>query len=298
MSPLVHQLGHVSLDVANLEIAVRDAENISGVRVVEKSTEYVLLSSNQRRAELVLRPASQNRVRCVGLEALNAAAVNEVLSRTQKEGLTVVTDQPSLKFIDRAVTFLTSEGHAFEVHTPVPRDQKIRFVGAGIHPRCLDHVNLTSTDTKQITDELQSVLGLRLSERSLNHELVWLRAGDGRHHTVGIVRSPTPGLHHFSWELNDFNDFKRIGDALDAEERLLVWGPGRHGAGDNLFAYYFDQSGFMVECTAEMEVIQDESYQTRIFDVSTLIKNPKPANVWGQLPPPVWGQHTTRFVTY
>lgn len=298
MKPLVQQLGYVSLDVIDLEIAVRDVDNISGARVVDKSTKRVLMSSNRRRAELVLHPAAKNAVRCIGLEALNAAAVDAVKVRAQEQGLTVVTDKPSLEFMDRAVTFLTSEGHAFEVHTPVPRDRTIRYIGSGIQPRCLDHVNLTSTDTKKVSEELQNVLGLRLSERTVNHELVWLRAGDGRHHTVGLVVSPNPGLHHFSWELKDFNDFKRLGDVLDADARLLIWGPGRHGAGNNLFAYYFDRSGFMVECTAEMEVIHDENHQVPIFDVTSLAENPKPGNLWGQLPPPAWGAHSNSFIKY
>jgi catechol 2,3-dioxygenase len=298
MKALVQRLGYVSLNVVDLETAVRDAETISGARVVDRLPDRVLMSSNRRRAELALHAAAQSGVRCIGLEALSADAVEEIKARAHRAGLAVIADRPSLEFVDRAVTFLSSEGHAFEVHTPVPQDQTIRYTGAGIHPNCLDHVNLTSTNPKQLSDELQSVLGFRLSERTINHELVWLRAGDGRHHTVGIVGAPAAGLHHFSWELRDFNDFKRLGDVLDSEDRLLIWGPGRHGAGDNLFAYYFDRSGFMVECTAEMEVIHDENHQPPIFDVASLAVNPKAGNRWGQLPPPAWVAHSNSFTPY
>ena len=298
METLVQRLGYVSLDVVELETAVRDAEIISGARVVDRSPHRVLMSSNRRRAELVLYAAAQSGVRCIGLEALSADAVDNVKARAQRAGLVVIAEKPSLEFVDRAVTFLTSEGHAIEVHTPLPKDQAIRYAGAGIHPLCIDHVNLNSADPKKLSDELQSVLGLRLSERTTNHELVWLRAGDGRHHTVGIVGAPAAGLHHFSWELRDFNDFKRLGDVLDTEDRLLVWGPGRHGAGDNLFAYYFDRSGFLVECTAEMEVIQDLNHQPPVFDVASLAVNPKAGNRWGQLPPPTWVTHSNSFVQH
>ena len=298
MTALVQRLGYVSLNVVDLETAVRDAATISGARVVDESPQRVLMSSNRRRAELALYAAAQAGVRCIGLEAVSADAVEAVKVRAQNAGLAVISDRPSLEFVDRAVTFLSSEGHAFEVHTPVPKDQAMRYTGAGIHPLCIDHVNLNSADPKKLSDELQSVLDLRLSERTINHELVWLRAGDGRHHTIGIVGAPTAGLHHFSWELRDFNDFKRLGDVLDAEDRLLIWGPGRHGAGDNLFAYYFDRSGFLVECTAEMEVIQDLNHQPPVFDVTSLATNPKAGNRWGQLPPPAWVAHSNSFVQY
>ena len=128
------------------------------------------------------------------------------------------------------------------------------------------------------------------------YEIVWMRAADNRHHTVAVVKGRS-GLHHFSWEFSSFDDFKRLGDTLDADDRTLIWGPGRHGAGDNLFAYYFDTAGFMVECIAEMEVLHEENVQPRVSDPGENLSNIKVVNRWGALPPRVWLEHCNEFAS-
>lgn len=294
MQPLVYRLGYVALDVIDLDACVEDAVAVAGVSVVEKTADRALMTSNTRHAELVLHRASRNEARAVGLETLDAEAVTTVAAKVREAGLRLIAEKPSLAAIERSVTFATSEGHVFEVHTPMARDQKPRYPGPGVHPRCIDHVNLAAIDPARITSELEKVLGLKLSERTSGHELVWLRGGDGRHHTVGFVKGRS-GIHHYSWEFADFADFKRLGDVLDSLDRQLAWGPGRHGAGDNLFAYYVDPAGFMVECTAEMEVISDPNFQPRIVDPGENLSNYKVVNRWGTLPSLAWLNHHCDF---
>lgn len=295
MMPLVKRLGFVAMNVVDLDAATRDTQDIAGARLIERNGERAVLSSNARRAELVFYKSESNAARSIGLEVDNAAAVDEALERARTAGLTVVTEQPSLEFIDRAFSFLTSEDHLIEVHTRVPHDQPRRFLGPGIHPKCIDHVNLVAVDPAKIAGELQEVLGMQISERTLGREVSWLRAADGRHHTIGMVKGPRAGIHHFSWEFDSFEDFRRLGDLLDAEGRALIWGPGRHGAGDNIFSYYFDAAGFMVECTSDMETIHDLSEPTRVVDAGAGLSNPKVVNKWGTPPSPVWVQHHTAF---
>jgi catechol 2,3-dioxygenase len=295
MTALIYRLGHVALNVVDLDAAVSDAQAIAGARVVRHDETHAILTSNRRHAELVLHRAQANEVRAIGLEAVGSAAVEEVSKRAKERGLRILSEQPSLPEIERSVTFASSEGHVFEVHTPMPEDQPVRYVGSGIHPRYLDHVNLCAADPESLANEFSQVMGLILSERTTGFELMWMRAGDGRHHTVGLKKGK-PGLHHFSWELSDFSDFKRLGDKLDACDRNIVWGPGRHGAGDNLFIYYVDKAGFMVECTAEMEMIGDALRQVRVTDAGVNLSNAKVVNRWGAPPPRLWIDHHNDFV--
>lgn len=293
MSVLIYRLGHVALDVTDLDAAVADAQAIAGARLVSKDGNRAILTANRRHAELVLNKSDTNTARAIGLEATGPQAVEEVANRVRRLGLRILSETPSLDVIQHSVTFASSEGHIFEVHTAMPEDQPARYAGAGIHPRYIDHVNLASADPKAMAEEFSEVLGLVLSERTTGYELMWMRGGDGRHHTVGLVKG-RPGLHHYSWEFSDFADFKRLGDTLDACDRNIVWGPGRHGAGDNLFAYYFDTSGFLVECTAEMEIIGDNR-PAKVTDVGVNLSNAKVVNRWGALPSQVWINHHTDF---
>lgn len=292
MEPLVHRLGYVALNVSDLEGAVEDAQLIAGAALVEQTADRALLTSNARHAELILHRADHSSLRCIGLETLDAANVDEVARRAREAGLRIVSEAPSLPVIERAVSVAFPEGHVIEVHTPMPRDRARRYAGPGIHPRYLDHANLTAADPAASATAMMQVLGLKLSERTEGWELAWMRAGDGRHHTIGIAKSPQGGgLHHYSWEFADFADFKRLGDVLDAQDRTLVWGPGRHGAGDNIFAYYVDAAGFLVENTAEMEIIADPHFQPRIVDPGENLSNFKVVNRWGQLPSQDWMNH-------
>jgi catechol 2,3-dioxygenase len=297
VAPLVHRLGYVALNVADLRAAIDDAQKIAGATLVDETLERALLTSNQRNAELVLHRSEENSARCIGLEVMNAEAVDEIRTRVRKERLRLLSERPSLPSIERAVTFATSEGHVFEAHTPVPCDQPMRHQGPGIHPRFVDHVNLTAEDPTLISGELEKVLGLLLSERTNGYELMWLRAGDRRHHTVALVKGKT-GLHHYSWEFAEFGDLKRLGDALDCEGRNLLWGPGRHGAGDNLFTYFIDRCGFMVECNLEMEIIHQDNWQPRVVEVGANLSNPKVVNRWGTPPPLAWIEHCSRFAAH
>jgi len=294
MQPLVQRLGHVALNVSNLERSVRDAIEVAGVAVVEKTATRALLTSNQRHAELVMHQAAKDEIRSVGFETLSAEAVDAVAERVREAGLRILSEKPSLPTIERALTFASSEGHVFEVHSPMALDRPLRHIGPGIHPRCIDHVNLSASDPETLVRELSRTTGLLLSERTTGHELSWLRAGDGRHHTVGVVKGAT-GIHHYSWEFADFADFKRLGDILETLDRQIVWGPGRHGCGDNLFAYYLDAGGFMVECTAEMEIISDPNFQPRIVEPGENLSNYKVVNRWGALPSELWLGHHTGF---
>ncbi len=296
MAALVQRLGYISLSVVDLDGAAEDAQNIAGARLIEKTDDRAILSANRRYAELVLHKSHENAVRCVGLVAVNAAAVDEVAARAAAAGLTVLTRTPSLDVIEKAVTIMTAEGHVFEVHTAMPESNPRRYLGPGIHPEYLDHVNLAARDPQALAEVLYDVLGMELTERTTGYEIMWLRAGDNRHHTLAAVKSE-PGIHHFSWEFAAFEDFKRLGDTLDADDRVLIWGPGRHGAGDNLFTYYFDRSGFMVECIAEMEVMHDEHIEARVSDPGENLSNIKVVNRWGAPPPIEWIEHHNPFAS-
>ena len=297
MTPLVKCQSYMALNVVDLEACTADAQNVAGLNLVEKNGDRAQLTSNQRHAELILHRSSHNAARCFGLEAIGKEAVIEAKSRIRKEGLRIVSERPSLPCIEHSVTFATSEGHVIEVHTAMPDDRPRRYAGPGIHPRRIDHVNLESSNPLATYNELNRAIGLKLSERTGGCELMWLRAADGRHHTVGIAKGK-PGLHHFCWEFGQFGDFMRLGDVLDVYDRLMVWGPGRHGAGDNVFAYYVDPAGFLIECSSEMEVIDDSNgFEPRITDIPPDLSNPKVVNRWGPLPPMAWIQHHSDYAS-
>lgn len=293
MTPLVQRLGYVAVMSTEAEALARDTANIIGAREVGRRDGAILMSSNERHAEFVIHQGARDGLGATGFEAASPEAVDAVKARAEAAGLRVLSTTPSLPCIAKSVTFATSEGHVYEVHTPMPLDRPLRFHGPGVHPKCIDHVNFTAADPARWAQEMHAACGFLLSQRTTGHEISWMRAGDGRHHTIAAVKSHAGGVHHVSWEFNAFEDFKRLGDALIVEDRRLVWGPGRHGAGDNLFLYFKTVGGFLFECIAEMEVIHDLQMPPRVVDPGENLSNWKVVNQWGALPPREWIEHFT-----
>lgn len=294
MRPLVQRLGYMTVHAVDPERVAEDTANNVGARIVGRDEDgSILMSANKRHAEYIIRPAESNTHAVCGLEAVTPGAVDEVRTRVEQAGLEVLSTTPSRAVIEKSVTFRTSEGHVFEVHTPMPLDRTLFYPGPGLRPKGVDHVNFTAADPERWAHEMNATCGFLLSERTTGHEISWMRAADGRHHTVAVVKSETSGLHHTSWEYNSFQDFKGLADALIPEGRTLVWGPGRHGAGDNLFLYFKNSADFLIECIAEMEVIHDDYMEPRVVDPGENLSNVRVVNQWGALPPIEWVQHHT-----
>ncbi len=67
------------------------------------------------------------------------------------------------------------------------------------------------------------------------------------HHTLFLLGTGKPGFNHAAWEVADFDDLMLGRDVLSAEGHTAVWGIGRHILGSQIFDYWRDPWGHMVE---------------------------------------------------
>jgi hypothetical protein len=85
-----------------------------------------------------------------------------------------------------------------------------------------------------------------------------------------------------SWRYSDLNALGRVADRLKAARgRKCIWGPSRHGPGNNHFLYLHDEDGAMIECCAEIAQMTSDHYQPKNWSMS-----PGTINQWGGPPPP------------
>jgi catechol 2,3-dioxygenase-like lactoylglutathione lyase family enzyme len=117
-------------------------------------------------------------------------------------------------------------------------------------PERLTHVVLNSHAVDETQRFLEEALGFTLADRTVDHRLHELqqrpphasRSASGRQRRAEPHRLRDAGL--------------RVGDARrrpHARRRLPIqWGPGRHGPGNNLFNYFIDPFGVVIEYTAEV----------------------------------------------
>jgi hypothetical protein len=67
------------------------------------------------------------------------------------------------------------------------------------------------------------------------------------HHTLFLSHNPTKHVHHASFEVHDF-DTQNLGHEWLAQKGYKsVWGVGRHVLGSQIFDYWWDTTGNMIE---------------------------------------------------
>ncbi len=280
MAHLIRQMGHVAFSVPNPEVSAQDLVEITGLKITDTRDGAVYLSSNRRHHEVSYRPGPKAVVEAIGLEALDAASVDEVSRRLKADGIRILDDRPLDPFMERAVRFMTPFGVIFEVHSPVLRDQKQRHIGTGSRPRRIEHVNCNVSDTLVAREFLTDVLGMELTDRTSQDEFLWFRAWDNYHHTVAIYQG-VPKLNHYAFDQNSLEDLVGIADTLVLKDRYLLWGPGRHGAGGNIFTYYIDPDGCVVENSIGMDHYgTDLPFEVRTWEM-TMDPKSRLLNQWG-----------------
>ncbi|MDB5504054.1 MAG: hypothetical protein JWR89_3956 [Tardiphaga sp.] len=125
----------------------------------------------------------------------------------------------------------------------------------GYRPVRLAHVNINSTDVDGLAAFYQRALGFRLTDRSKAMAFVRCNAD---HHAIVIANAPVNGLNHVAFLMPDLEAVMRGSGRLIDAGFPIAWGVGRHGPGDNVFAYFIDPLGVVIEYTAEVLQVDDD----------------------------------------
>lgn len=140
------------------------------------------------------------------------------------------------------------EGHVFRFVTEKKRAKKLR--PDRDRPMQVTHVVLNARDREACTRFAVDVLGFKLSDRTGFMNFVRC---DRVHHAIAYAQADNSLLNHIAFEMTDIDAVMRgIGRLKDAGYPTF-WGPGRHGPGNNVFAYFVAPFGAAVEYTAEVQ---------------------------------------------
>lgn len=124
-----------------------------------------------------------------------------------------------------------------------PRD----LAGVGV-PR-VDHALLTTEDPALVERFFNEVLDFGNAERwvedlSDDAELMatWMFCSNTPH-DIAFIKGPNGKLHHFAFELGDWNEILKAGDLFAMDDVSVDMGPTRHGITRGTTIYFFDPSG-------------------------------------------------------
>ena len=65
-------------------------------------------------------------------------------------------------------------------------------------------------------------------------------------------------MHHIAFELKDWAHIQAACDFLGLNKMPLIWGPGRHGPGHNIYTYHRNPDDQIVEMFTELDKMLDE----------------------------------------
>jgi catechol 2,3-dioxygenase-like lactoylglutathione lyase family enzyme len=168
--------------------------------------------------------------------------------------------------------FFDLDGRAIEISSDVaPRALPGDPVGEGV-PLDISHVVLHTRDPEAAAAYYGEMLGFEVADW-LDRRMCFLRTGP-KHHCLAFLTGE-PSLNHIAFDLGSTNSVMRGVGRLMRGARRPKWGPGRHTAGDNTFAYFITPAGNMMEYTAELETVGPD-WQPTTYAMSAEI-----ADQWG-----------------
>lgn len=122
-------------------------------------------------------------------------------------------------------------------------------------PVQLTHVVVNSVDAEASARVCEDVLGFKVSDRTKG--MVFVRCNNA-HHSTAFARAGFSSLNHIAFEMSDIDAVMRGVGRLRDVGMLPAWGPGRHGPGDNVFAYFVAPFGPVVEFSTAVERVTDD----------------------------------------
>lgn len=162
---------------------------------------------------------------------------------------------------------VTGPGGGVQVVARDPQGRLLRFVSgderhadiapAADRPVKITHVVLNSENVSVAQRFFEEALGFRLSDRT--RIMAFMRCS-GDHHSIALADAEENSLNHIAFLMPDLDSVMRGGGRMNDADYPIEWGVGRHGPGNNAFAYFVGPFGFVIEYTAEVQQV-DDSYR-------------------------------------
>jgi catechol 2,3-dioxygenase len=281
-SPWIEGLRSVALDVPDLAQAETFYTQVWQLEVAGRGDGVLYLRGSGADAYLLAlhQGGAVPQIRHVTLRARSAGALATVAEKVLPAGgrmLSAIQPQQDPAG-GTGFTLRDPHGRIFEiVHGDRRHDE-----GAPVRdrPQRLTHVVLNSHAVDETQRFLQDVLGFTLADRTV--AIAFMNCNSD-HHTIAVGISDNDALNHIAFLMPDGESVMRGGGRMRDAGFPIQWGPGRHGPGNNLFNYFIDPFGVVIEYTAEVEQV-DHTYRPR--GPEDWKWPPGRVDQWGISPPP------------
>jgi len=285
----VSKIAHASYETPDLAQQTEYYTAILGLTLAAQEKDTVYLASTVDHHAVVLRKGAQPQCTRIGFQIASTADLDAFEKQLAGHGIAAERRKDPEPSISDMLVFKDPKGTVMEVFKRGDFSQQ-KFQSHGIVPHKLGHVAFHVTDVKRITKFYCDVLGFRESDW-MGDFFSFLRCGPD-HHTINLMHTGSDRHFHTAFELRDWAHMQQACDFLSLNGYKLLWGPGRHGIGHNLFAYHRAPNGLITETFAELDRMNEELgyFEPRPWHrdhpqrPKVWAKDPSASNLWGILP--------------
>jgi catechol 2,3-dioxygenase-like lactoylglutathione lyase family enzyme len=290
----VTRIGHATFETPDIERQIEYQVNVLGLSVAERGRDHAIMKTALGQLTLILKRGDAPRCTGLAFQVDPSLSADELRKRLMEGGIRSELRNDSIPGIGETLSFKDPQGTTIEVFAEARLLDEDRSPKAFL-PLKLGHLAFKAMDMHEMVKFYDEVLGFRVSDWRKGI-FVWMRCGPD-HHTVNFAKGDMAKMHHIAFELADRAEILRACDFLGRNKYHIIWGPGRHIIGDNIFTYHRDPDGHIIELYAEMARIDSEAlgyfvprpwrddrpYKPTDWSPDTL------TNLWGPGAPPGFG---------
>jgi catechol-2,3-dioxygenase len=256
--PRITGLRSIEYGIPDIETTARFYENIWGLTpVAEQNGSRYFRATGAEHHIVVLHERPITGVEKVNFGVDDQASVDALHAKLG--GLGIAIDGAPAKLDTPGggygFSFTDKDGLRYAVSADVATHSDVSM--ANDRPFKLSHVVLNSERVDDQTDWFCDALGFKLSDRTERMNFIRCNAD---HHSIAFAKMGGASLNHTAFEVPDFDALMRGAGRLKQKGFTVDWGVGRHGPGNNIYTYFREPNGLVVEYTAEVEHI-DDSYK-------------------------------------
>jgi len=230
---------------------------------------------------VAIYPGERNAIHHLAFGLPDKAAVDEAAQELAGQGIRILQEPAPLDGPGGGYGFrmVDPDNRCLEFSAEVTQAEAADWQRPVV-PNKISHLVLNTSQLEQAAKFYSEVLGFRISDWS-EDQMVFLRCNND-HHSISFNRAPHNYLNHIAYEVPSIDHLMRGIGNLKKHNTPPMWGPGRHGPGNNVFCYFQDVAGFVVEYTTEVQQILDEAaHEAQVWQ-----RIPEQMDRWGISGPP------------
>jgi catechol 2,3-dioxygenase-like lactoylglutathione lyase family enzyme len=279
----ITHLRHISLITPNFDEQAKFYEEVWGLDKVDVQAEDVVYfrGAGPEHHILSLHKGNKCGLHHIAFGMVDKNSVDRAAEILESKGVRII-QQPG--YLDEAgagygLRFVDPENRVIELSAWVEVHTSI-WNKKNVDPVKLNHVVMNTHNLDMIVEFYTDVLGFKVTDWS-EHQMSFLRC-NRKHHSIAFNQDKHASVNHIAYEVDSVDELMRgIGNVRKSGLQEL-WGPGRHGPGNNIFCYFQDPGGFVMEYTCYLETIEDESeWRARVWK-----RVPHLMDQWGIAGPP------------